>query len=146
MRRSSLVFVREKVRPEYVEAVPDFSPPVRTVEGVMLAPIADVVRMKLTSFRLRDQVHLKDLDAVGLITPEIEHSSPRSSKTGLPRCAQPTDRLSAATQARSSASLYAVFRPPVTFAGFPRQTQTRGGPHATGALAVLSRFPAEPLP
>jgi hypothetical protein len=28
--------------------------------------------MKLTSFRLRDQVHLKDLDEAGLITAEIE--------------------------------------------------------------------------
>ncbi len=28
--------------------------------------------MKLTSFRLRDRVHLKDTDAAGLITPEIE--------------------------------------------------------------------------
>jgi len=26
--------------------------------------------MKLTSFRLRDKVHVKDMDAVGLITPE----------------------------------------------------------------------------
>ena len=28
--------------------------------------------MKLTSFRLKDQVHIQDLDGVGLITPEIE--------------------------------------------------------------------------
>ena len=31
-----LVMVREKVRPEYPEAVPDFSPPVVTREGVLL--------------------------------------------------------------------------------------------------------------
>ncbi|MBI5628735.1 MAG: hypothetical protein HY953_07430, partial [Candidatus Rokubacteria bacterium] len=30
-----LVFVREKVRPEYVEPVPDFSAPARTAEGVL---------------------------------------------------------------------------------------------------------------
>jgi hypothetical protein len=30
--------------------------------------------MKLTSFRLKDQVHLQDMDSVGLITPAIEHS------------------------------------------------------------------------
>jgi hypothetical protein len=30
--------------------------------------------MKLTSFRLKDQVHIQDLDAVGLITPEIEET------------------------------------------------------------------------
>jgi hypothetical protein len=28
--------------------------------------------MKLTSYRLKDQVHIQDLDAVGLITPEME--------------------------------------------------------------------------
>jgi hypothetical protein len=67
-----LVFVREKVRPEYVEAVPDFSPPTVTREGVLLAPVADLLRMKLTSYRLRDRVHIQDLDAVGLITPEVE--------------------------------------------------------------------------
>ena len=58
-----LVFVREKVRPEYVAVIE---------EGVLLAPVADLVRMKLTSYRLKDRVHIQDLDAVGLITPEIE--------------------------------------------------------------------------
>jgi len=67
-----LVFVREKVRPEYVEAVPDFSPPSVSQEGVLLAPVADLVRMKLTSYRLKDRVHIQDLDTVGLITPEVE--------------------------------------------------------------------------
>jgi hypothetical protein len=67
-----LVFAREKVRPHYVEPVPDFSPPVRTPEGILLAPVADLVRMKLTSYWLQDRVHVQDLDAVGLITPEIE--------------------------------------------------------------------------
>lgn len=67
-----LVFVGEKVRPDYLEPVPGFSPAVRTAEGVLLAPIADLVRMKLTSFRLRDRVHLKDMDSAGLITPDVE--------------------------------------------------------------------------
>lgn len=57
-----LVFVREKVRPA----------PARTAEGVLLAPVGDLVRMKLTSYRLKDRVHIQDLDAVGLITPEVE--------------------------------------------------------------------------
>jgi hypothetical protein len=55
-----------------LETVPDFSAPVRTSEGVLLAPVADLVRMKLTSYRLKDRVHIQDLDAVALITPEIE--------------------------------------------------------------------------
>jgi hypothetical protein len=50
------------------------SEPVRTKEGILIAPVADLVRMKLTSFRLKDKVHIQDLDGVGLITPEIESS------------------------------------------------------------------------
>ena len=67
-----LVMVREKVRPEYAEASPGFSPPVTTEEGILLAPVADLVRMKLTSYRLKDRVHIQDLDTAGLITPEVE--------------------------------------------------------------------------
>jgi hypothetical protein len=67
-----LIFIGERVRPEYLEPVPGFSPPTRTSEGVLLVCAADLVKMKLTSFRLRDRVHLKDLDGVGLITLEIE--------------------------------------------------------------------------
>lgn len=32
----------------------------------------DLIRLKLTSYRLRDQMHVKDLEDAGLITPEIE--------------------------------------------------------------------------
>jgi hypothetical protein len=71
-----LVFVGEKVRKEYFEPVPDFSPPVKTVEGALIAPVADLVRMKLTSFRLKDRVHIQDMDGVGLITREIEAQLP----------------------------------------------------------------------
>jgi hypothetical protein len=67
-----LVFVREKVRPQDVLAIPDFSEPTRTVEGFLLAPVPDLVRMKLTSFRIKDKTHIIDMDSVGLITPEIE--------------------------------------------------------------------------
>jgi hypothetical protein len=66
-----LVFAGEKVRPEYLEAVPA-SEPARTKEGIPIAPVADLVLMKLTSFWLKDKVHIQDMDAVGLITPEIE--------------------------------------------------------------------------
>ena len=70
-RAVHLLCVREKVRPEYVEPVPGFSE-APAIHGLLVAPVADLVRMKLTSFRLRDRVHLKDMDAVGLITPETE--------------------------------------------------------------------------
>ena len=35
-------------------------------------PLADLVKMKLTSFRLNDQTHLNDLEEAGLITSQIE--------------------------------------------------------------------------
>jgi hypothetical protein len=67
-----LLFIREKVRPVYLEPLPDFSRPPVLAGGALVAPVADLLRMKLTSFRLKDRVHIQDLDSVGLITPEIE--------------------------------------------------------------------------
>jgi hypothetical protein len=60
----------------YSEGVPDFSPPVETREGVLLAPVADLVCMKLTSYRLKDRVHIQDKDAAGLIAAEVEGALP----------------------------------------------------------------------
>jgi hypothetical protein len=70
-RAVHLVFTGEKVRDEYPEAVPEFAGH-RSIKGVRVIPLADLVRMKLTSFRVKDEMHLKDLDAAGLIQQEIE--------------------------------------------------------------------------
>lgn len=70
-RAVHMVFAGEKVRPEYPEAVPDLGP-CRTIKGIRLVSLEDLVRMKLTSFRAKDEAHLKDMDEAGLITPEIE--------------------------------------------------------------------------
>jgi len=67
-----LLFVREKVRKDDVEAVPGFSPAVRYENGISIVSVADLIKMKLISFRLKDRVHVQDLDSVGLITPDIE--------------------------------------------------------------------------
>jgi hypothetical protein len=80
-----LVFIREKVRPADLSPIPDFSPPTRTVEGFLLAPVADLVRMKLTSFRIKDKTHIIDMDSVGLITPEIEAGLPEALGERLER-------------------------------------------------------------
>jgi hypothetical protein len=74
-RAVHFVFVGEKVRPEYSEPVPEFTAPARFGE-LLVAPVADLVRMKLTSFRDKDRVHLRDLDDAGLITPEVEATLP----------------------------------------------------------------------
>ena len=70
-RAIHLVFAGEKVRPHYLEPVPQLGPH-QTIQSLKLVPLADLVCMKLTSFRIKDQTHLKDLDDAGLITPEIE--------------------------------------------------------------------------
>jgi hypothetical protein len=51
-------------------------PAARTIRGIRLIPIEDLVRMKLNGFRLKDQTHLKDLDEARLITPEMEAGLP----------------------------------------------------------------------
>jgi hypothetical protein len=78
-----LVFVREKVRATDVAAIPGFSEPTKTIEGFLLAPVPDLVRMKLTSFRLKDKIHIIDMDSVGLITPEIEAGLPDALRERL---------------------------------------------------------------
>jgi hypothetical protein len=66
------VFAEEKVRPEYVDKVPGVSHPERSKRGYWIAPVSDLVRMTLTSFRLKDKVHIQDLDSARLITAEVE--------------------------------------------------------------------------
>ncbi len=59
------------------------SPREMTQEGVPLASVEDLVRMKLTSFRLKDRVHIQDLDGVGLIRPDIEARLPEVLRARL---------------------------------------------------------------
>jgi len=66
-----MVFTGEKVRQEYPEPAPGLGSP-RSLKGVRLISIADLVIMKLTSYRAKDEAHLKDLDEAGLITADIE--------------------------------------------------------------------------
>jgi hypothetical protein len=52
-----------------------FDPAVETrhiIDGIRVAPLAQLVEMKLTAFRIKDQMHLKDMDQAGLITPAVE--------------------------------------------------------------------------
>jgi hypothetical protein len=61
-----LVFAGEKVRPEYVLPVPDVLER-EVTSGFRLLSLEALVRMKLTSFRDKDRMHLRDLLEVGLI-------------------------------------------------------------------------------
>ena len=61
-----IVFAAEKVRTDYAAPVPDVSESEAT-ETFRLLSLAALVRMKLTSFRDKDRVHLRDLMDVGLV-------------------------------------------------------------------------------
>jgi hypothetical protein len=78
-----LLFAGEKVRSSDLAAVPGFSEPVVTSESILVISAADLVRMKLTSFRQRDKTHIIDMDSVGLITPEIEAALPEPLRDRL---------------------------------------------------------------
>ena len=68
------VFLNQKVQPDYLEPAPTMRGAVHTDDGLLIASVADLVRMKLTSFRLKHQAHIQDIDGVGLITDEIEQA------------------------------------------------------------------------
>jgi len=61
-----LLYAAEKVRPEYAEPTADVDK-VEPAEGFDVVPLEALVRMKLNSFRRKDQVHLQDMLNVGLI-------------------------------------------------------------------------------
>jgi hypothetical protein len=61
-----LVFSGEKVRPEYLLPAPDVSESELTA-ALRILNLESLVRMKLTSFRDRDRMHLRDLLDVGLL-------------------------------------------------------------------------------
>lgn len=61
-----VVFANERVRPDYLLPAPDVSESQAAASFRVLALDA-LVRMKLTSFRRKDQVQLQDLIDVGLV-------------------------------------------------------------------------------
>jgi hypothetical protein len=61
-----VVFARGKVRTDYATPVPDVTESEPT-ETFRLISLEALVRMKLTSFRDKDRVHLRDLSGVGLV-------------------------------------------------------------------------------
>ena len=61
-----IVFASEKVRPDYPITAPDVSESEET-ETFRLVSLEALVKMKLTSFRDKDRVHVRDLIEVGLV-------------------------------------------------------------------------------
>ena len=61
-----IVFAREKIRADYLLPAPDVTESEPGPEFT-IAALDALVRMKLTSFRMKDKVHLLDLLDVGLV-------------------------------------------------------------------------------
>jgi len=77
-RRSAvhLVWAGERVRPSYQEAAPRTDEAVRDPEGYLILDLPALVRMKLTSYRDADRVHLRDLIELGMIDAGVRNAVP----------------------------------------------------------------------
>lgn len=89
-----IIWTREKVRPEYTHPAPPLEK-----HGVYSAPggvnylsLRELLVMKLTSFRLKDQVHIQDLLLMKLITKRIEQRLPSDLQQRLKYVKDQTER------------------------------------------------------
>ncbi len=80
-----LVFTGEKMKQSQTVPNPDLAPERRFSKGqeVQVIPLAHLVKMKLSANRDKDRVHIRSLDAAGLITPEIERGLPEPLRARL---------------------------------------------------------------
>lgn len=80
-----LLFSGEKVKAAQAAPHPPVAPERKTIQGqeVPVITVADLVQMKLSANRDKDRVHLRSLDAAGLITPEVERGLPEELRTRL---------------------------------------------------------------
>ena len=77
-RKSSvhLVWAADRIRPSYTVMSPDITEAQAVSEGFTVVSLPALVRMKLTSFRDIDRVHVADMLSVGLISPAVRASLP----------------------------------------------------------------------
>jgi hypothetical protein len=80
-----LIFSGEKVGPNQVTPNPPIAPEKKRILGeeVMVIPVAGLLRMKLSAFRDKDRVHVRSMDAAGLITAGIEEELPGELRSRL---------------------------------------------------------------
>ena len=73
-----LLFVGEKSKTTQPHPHPDIYPEVKHLFGVEVpvAPLLDLLHMKLNSLRPKDLTHIETLDEAGLITPLLESDLP----------------------------------------------------------------------
>ncbi len=80
-----LVFSGERSKSTQPLPHPPLQPEMKNLFGLLVpvAPLSDLVRMKLTSFRPKDVVHLEILEETGLITASVEAALPTELKQRL---------------------------------------------------------------
>jgi hypothetical protein len=80
-----LIFTGEKVRPAQATPNPPIAPEKKRIlgEDVLVIPVVDLLRMKLSAFRDKDRVHVRSMDAAGLITTGIEEKLPGELRARL---------------------------------------------------------------
>lgn len=73
-----LIFVGEKSKSTQPAPHPNLNPEMRMLFGVTIpvAPLQDLLHMKLNSFRRKDITHIEIMDEAGLITPALEQTLP----------------------------------------------------------------------
>lgn len=69
-----LLFSGEKVKDAQAEPNPEIRPTTVSIAGMefRVIPVGDLVKMKLSAYRDKDRVHIRSMDAAGLITPQVE--------------------------------------------------------------------------
>jgi len=78
-----LVWAGAKVRPSYSESAPAVDEIVRDPSGFAVLDLPALIRMKLTSFRDIDRVHIADLFKVGLIDAGVRSALPEALQARL---------------------------------------------------------------
>ncbi len=69
-----LLYAGERVKATQLELHPPINPVRAGLHGqdFWVIPVLDLVRMKLSSYRDKDRVHIRGMDAAGLITRDVE--------------------------------------------------------------------------
>jgi hypothetical protein len=80
-----LIFSGEKVRSNQANPNPPIAPEKKRIlgEDVPVIPVADLLRMKVSAFRDKDRVHVRSMDAAGLITAGVEEKLPGELRVRL---------------------------------------------------------------
>ncbi len=85
-----LLFAGEKSKTTQPHPHPDIRPEIKHLFGVAVpvAPLRDLLQMKLSSLRPKDLTHIETLDEVGLITPSLESELPADLRERLAQARQ----------------------------------------------------------